>query len=315
MKKTTSIAIVVISALSFGLGLFSVNEKVSAQEISCVALRNNLRVGSTDVNTNTEVTKLQKFLFSKGYMTISPTGYFGPITTKAVKDFQTIENISAIGIVGPATRARINAITCVPALPEQPVVVAPITPPTEKPIQPIVAKLPYTSSNFMDWAGVWGNVSTTTEGNLLINATANTSGAQALLTKSNEWTNYKFTVNIFARQATVTLMARYIDENNFLACTYSGRYVEIIQKNNGISNVVNSTTVVEAPYTRYFYNDLNLAMTVKNKTISCSLLGDDNIVYNNVDEKLQKGGIGIQVWSNSNGVANIEVKNVKVLPI
>lgn len=315
MKKATITAILIVSVIGLGLGSLLVTEKVSAQETSCITLKNNLRVGSKDATSNMEVTKLQSFLNSKGYLSISPTGYFGSATSRAVRNFQTKENIPSLGIVGPTTRAKISAITCVQALPAQPTVVPPTAPTAEKPAQPVVAKLPYASTNFIDWAGVWGNVSTTTEGNLLVNARTDTSGAQALLNKSSDWTNYKFSVNIFARQATITLMARYVDENNFLACTYSGRYMEIIQKVNGVSNVVTSTTVVEAPYTRYFYNDLNLAMTVNNKTVSCSLLGDDNLVFNNIDDKLQKGGVGVQVWSNSNGVANIEVKNVRVMPI
>jgi hypothetical protein len=40
---------------------------------------------------------------------------------------------------------------------------------------------------------------------------------------------------------------------------------------------------------------------------------EDNVSFNNIDSTLLKGGIGIQTWVNSLGIANIELKNVKVL--
>lgn len=317
MKKATTATFLIISTLTFGLGAFLVTEKTSAEEVSCISLNNNLRIGSIDAGSNMEVSKLQNFLQSKGYMTIPATGYFGNITSKAVKDFQTKENISAIGIVGPLTRSRINLITCIPALPVSPAPTPDVSIPTpvDKPVELTLRKLPYASTNFIDWKNVWGNVSTTSSHTLLINASVDTTGAQALLSNSSEWTNYKINANVFVKQATVTLMSRYVDENNFLACTFSGRYVEIIQKVNGISTVVTSTTVAEAPYTRYFYNDLNFSMTVNKNTVSCSLVGEDNLVFDKVDEKLMKGGVGIQAWSNTNGIANIELKNITIVSI
>ena len=41
---------------------------------------------------------------------VSSTGYFGALTKKAVQDFQTSQKITADGIVGPVTRAKLNTI-------------------------------------------------------------------------------------------------------------------------------------------------------------------------------------------------------------
>src|SRR3989344_5398176 len=49
--------------------------------------------------TGDDVTQLQQ------YLGVSPTGYFGPMTAKAVSAVQADAGISQVGIVGPATRA------------------------------------------------------------------------------------------------------------------------------------------------------------------------------------------------------------------
>lgn len=58
---------------------------------------------------NTDVTNLQTILIAKGYLSINaPTGYFGPLTQAAVREYQAAHGISATGFVGPLTRAQLN---------------------------------------------------------------------------------------------------------------------------------------------------------------------------------------------------------------
>ena len=63
-----------------------------------------LVIGSSDA----QVTEAQKILSSLGYLSITPTGYYGTITEGAVKAFQRANNISPVGTVGPLTRAALN---------------------------------------------------------------------------------------------------------------------------------------------------------------------------------------------------------------
>lgn len=65
-----------------------------------------LSVGST----GDEVKNLQTRLLGEGFFKGEVTGYFGPITQKAVKAFQAKYGISQLGIVGPATRAQLNKV-------------------------------------------------------------------------------------------------------------------------------------------------------------------------------------------------------------
>ncbi len=65
----------------------------------------NIRYGQS----GTDVTELHKVLIAGGYLHISaPTGWFGPLTLAAVKQYQAANGIPATGFVGPLTRAVLN---------------------------------------------------------------------------------------------------------------------------------------------------------------------------------------------------------------
>jgi peptidoglycan hydrolase-like protein with peptidoglycan-binding domain len=68
-----------------------------------------LRPGSK----GTDVEKLQEILIVKGFL-IMPAGvskgYYGALTTKAVKEYQKSLGIDPLGIVGPATRKALNTV-------------------------------------------------------------------------------------------------------------------------------------------------------------------------------------------------------------
>ena len=71
-------------------------------------IKSNLYLGLR----NSEVTLLQQKLQILGYFPnyISPTGYFGLITKKAVLDFQKANYIPTTGYVGPLTRAALVGV-------------------------------------------------------------------------------------------------------------------------------------------------------------------------------------------------------------
>ena len=71
-----------------------------------------MKLGSRDSWTNGEVTKLQGVLILQGYLNSEATGYFGYLTLKAVRAFQTVNGFDSTGFVGPLSRAKINAMTC-----------------------------------------------------------------------------------------------------------------------------------------------------------------------------------------------------------
>src|SRR5208282_765371 len=69
-----------------------------------------LGIGSSGDN----VSLLQEYLQGLGYFTYPTiTGYFGPVTAKAVANFQRADGLDPVGSVGPKTRALLNAILAV----------------------------------------------------------------------------------------------------------------------------------------------------------------------------------------------------------
>ena len=65
----------------------------------------SLAIGSE----SSEVLELQKRLASLGFFFLTPTSYYGSITSSAVKKFQSSRGLEPVGFVGPGTRAALNA--------------------------------------------------------------------------------------------------------------------------------------------------------------------------------------------------------------
>ena len=88
----------------------------SSAPVTCPIITHTLSVGSTDAVSGGDVTELQSFMISGGYMQGSATGYFGPITENAVKTYQAANGIvsygtpqtTGYGYVGPKTRSSLS---------------------------------------------------------------------------------------------------------------------------------------------------------------------------------------------------------------
>lgn len=78
----------------------------------------DLKEGMSDQGTYGDITALQALLAYDGEFNVAPTGYYGPITAKAVLAFQLKHAVASVAIldelagsvVGPATRAALNAL-------------------------------------------------------------------------------------------------------------------------------------------------------------------------------------------------------------
>lgn len=66
--------------------------------------------------SNSDVKNLQDFLSQKGYMNYKSTGYFGSMTSSAVKLFQKEIGVIQTGFVGPLTRGAINKMLTISSI-------------------------------------------------------------------------------------------------------------------------------------------------------------------------------------------------------
>lgn len=72
--------------------------------ISSASVDKNLKYGQRDK----EVSELQEFLIDKGFLNTVPSSFFGLLTLKAVKLYQTSIGVTSTGYVGILTRQKIN---------------------------------------------------------------------------------------------------------------------------------------------------------------------------------------------------------------
>ena len=72
--------------------------------LSFASIDNNLKYGSR----GSQVIELQEFLIDKGFLQGQATGNFYSLTLKAVKAFQSANNIPNTGYIGILSRTEIN---------------------------------------------------------------------------------------------------------------------------------------------------------------------------------------------------------------
>jgi hypothetical protein len=72
-----------------------------------------MTVGTSDYLNGGQVSELQTFLVRDGVLSSAYiTGYYGSLTASAVAQFQASRGIAPVGVVGPATRAAIEQVSC-----------------------------------------------------------------------------------------------------------------------------------------------------------------------------------------------------------
>ena len=79
---------------------------IPSVDVQAKAFNRFLGIGSS----GEDVKHLQIILTNLGYFSAQPTGYFGPVTSDAVKAFQKDRGIDQKGHVGPATREALNSL-------------------------------------------------------------------------------------------------------------------------------------------------------------------------------------------------------------
>lgn len=299
MKKYIPLILFVSFAIS-GISIANMETAQAAVHPPCVVITKNLSIGSTDTKTGNSVTSLQNFLRTQGFFAHVPTGYFGSVTSTAVKKFQAQEKLPTVGVVGVLTRAAIIRVSCV----DTGAAAAPVSG---------GAPLPYETSTFTDWVGTWGKVTYGTPNSLFLSAEPATTGAEAFFMPSRNWKDYTYTADVVVSNGAIVLLARSIDPNNFIACSFAADSIQIRERANGVTTTVAEGAVKGKDPYNFFNTSTNVSMSVKGDKVTCTSVGlKENLIYTISTPDLYVGGIGIQTWQPGMGSATLELRNVKV---
>ncbi|MFA6552027.1 MAG: polysaccharide deacetylase family protein [Candidatus Paceibacterota bacterium] len=177
---------------------------------------------------------------------------------------------------------------------------------------------PYIVENFPttgDWSKEYGELQAV-DNHLRIKGNASTTVAMAILAPSKNWSDYKMSVlNNWSTGSSFSLVARYKDSKNYLACTYSnyGSRVNFYVVKNGISKRMGSSPLLPIPYHAPWENTV-FRMTVNGEHAEC-LVGDQVILNYDISGLQKSGGIGFKTWDQQFGYADIILKRLTVEPI
>ncbi len=172
--------------------------------------------------------------------------------------------------------------------------------------------LPFQSTDFHDdWDGSnWGTIALGST--LSLSADPDTAGAASFLGGSGNWRNYRFTATLdWIRGTTVSLLARHIDnETAYIGCAFSNDQILVEEHNRGSVDTLGSTP--------YAFNgnkhNATFTLSVSGGTATCAAYGASVSAVLPASVP-RTGGIGVEVWSEKNNSARMEIKSVLITPI
>ena len=133
-----------------------------------------------------------------------------------------------------------------------------------------------------------------------------------------DWTNYKYTANVSVANGNISLIGRYQDSNNFLACSFAKGWIEIDQVQDGTSTVLTSKSVDGIlPGVQGITQNTVVDMTLNGDTVSCGGFGPtDNVSYTfPLNTAPMSGGIGIESWYQTPLADKLDLIDVQVTPL
>lgn len=161
------------------------------------------------------------------------------------------------------------------------------------------------------WIKTWGGFSLKNN-SMILGSDASTTGGEIFLDGSYSWRNYIFESKInWIKGNSVSLMARYKDDENYTACDFSDDDVRIEQRLNKRNRVmVKIEKVFNFPKT-----GAKLGIRVNNDKVEC-LIDNRVVAYTYyLSPILSNGGIGFKTWDPQVNNSEIIIKEISVKEI
>lgn len=175
-----------------------------------------------------------------------------------------------------------------------------------------IKPLPFSNLDMIrdDWKTSWGAFHF--EGTSLIQeATPKTEGAFSFLEGSFTWKDYFYTAEVNWEEGShFLLVARVLDSDNYVQCSFNKDYLRIEQLSEGLL-VVNAVK-------KNFYNlpksDMTVSMAVRGNKVDC-YIGKNLVISATANSSLPKNGaIGVKIWDQRLGVSKMKLINYSVTP-
>ncbi|MEK7208768.1 MAG: polysaccharide deacetylase family protein [Patescibacteria group bacterium] len=170
--------------------------------------------------------------------------------------------------------------------------------------------LPYEDA-FSETSGLiktWGNLNIHNNA-IFIGANASTTGSSLFLDGSYLWQNYVFKAGVnLTKGQTFSLTARYKDDKNYVACSFSDKSIRVERFLNGERKVLS-----ELKGNFVFLNkNREVGIGVYDSTVNCYVDGKIAMKGYHLDEHLDQGEIGFKTWDPQINNSELVIKSISV---
>lgn len=164
-------------------------------------------------------------------------------------------------------------------------------------------------TDYNGWRKSYGRMEISGNNSMVIRPSETGTSASVGLDGTSLWQNYDFSIKLnWQRGSDVTLVTRFKDENNFVACTFGANRIRVEQRIN------KQRVILQDKPTRLTLpkDGIKLLASVSDSQISCS----DSVTTATVTAPVTPahGGVGIKLWDARVGNAQIEVKEAVAMP-
>lgn len=156
--------------------------------------------------------------------------------------------------------------------------------------------MPYDTNSETGFNGFVDNEGklTDTNGALTLSTDENKMSAFTFLDGTYLWENYIYKMKVQKYSAqTLSLMSRVATSGDYVSCTYSKAYVQIIKSVNNQKKKITEGRISSL----LSYGNFEVGMKVKGNNVSCMLNGKGILNAEINSNELKNGGIGFEIWS------------------
>jgi peptidoglycan/xylan/chitin deacetylase (PgdA/CDA1 family) len=169
--------------------------------------------------------------------------------------------------------------------------------------------LPYQDDFSQDngWILSWGKTDLG-RNNFTLSAVADQTSVSTMLDGSELWDNYGFDMTGNWQSGFLSAEADVVNSKTYDACVFSQGKVEIQSVTNGTTQTLTS---VQNPSIQ-FSSTAHPGIRVRGSTIECSW---NYTAIADAFSRVHSGGIGMQIWNENSGTAQLQVSSIIVRPL